>query len=91
MCDIAEMTRFRKVLKELGLNINRFAKMHGYSAGTLYDFDSGRRTPSLETARDITVQTGGRIPMDYWLNDDPSPPADNKPDVADSDKMASSQ
>ena len=68
------MTKFRTYLKNTEQTLGSFAGRvgpTGISPSYLSEIASGKKTPSLETARDITIASGKAIGPFYWLDELP--------------------
>lgn len=65
------MTKFRTYLKNTEQTLGSFASLIGLSPSYLSEIASGKKKPSLETARDITNASGKIIGPLYWLDELP--------------------
>jgi transcriptional regulator with XRE-family HTH domain len=55
-------------LKQNGISQSRFAETVGVTQSSLSKMCSGLILPSLETAVRIAKETGGKVPVEVWVN-----------------------
>lgn len=67
------MANFLTYLKQSGQTIGTFARKIGKSPSFLSEIASGKKIPSLKTAKAISVGTGGAISVTHWVDEDGPP------------------